>query len=355
MKISKKQLESGESLIEPVIAIGIFGAVLIPFILSVSNLIFFQAGYASRIQASHYAREELEITYNIAINTDNWESFVNKYHSGIFHPETTGNLKLIPGEETIEGGFTRQITISKAWRDNDTGEIVAEGTNSWEDANTLEVVSKISWRERGIPRNIELTTYLINLEFLAGSTPTPTPSPSPTPITIEVRVNSGYDDAEEKASGSMNRTSSDLELVYDGGDQTVGMRFNGVDIPQGAAITDAYVQFQVDEINSGITSLIIQGENIDNASAFTSSNGNISSRAKTTAAVSWFPVPWTTTGAAGPDQRTPNIASVIQEVVNRPDWYSGNSLVIIITGTGERTAEAYDGDSNGAPLLYVEY
>jgi hypothetical protein len=29
----------------------------------------------------------------------------------------------------------------------------------------------------------------------------------------------------------MSLTSSDLELVYSGGDQTVGMRFNGVDIP----------------------------------------------------------------------------------------------------------------------------
>jgi len=30
-------------------------------------------------------------------------------------------------------------------------------------------------------------------------------------------------------------------------------------------------------------------------------------------------------------------------------------LVIIITGTGERVAESYNGDPNGAPLLHVEY
>jgi hypothetical protein len=34
----------------------------------------------------------------------------------------------------------------------------------------------------------------------------------------------------------MNLTSSDLELVYDGSNQTVGIRFAGVDIPQGANI-----------------------------------------------------------------------------------------------------------------------
>jgi hypothetical protein len=88
---------------------------------------------------------------------------------------------------------------------------------------------------------------------------------------------------------------------------------------------------------------------------FTSSSGNISSRIRTATSVSWSPVDWTTVGEAGPDQRTPNIASVIQEIVNRSGWSNGNSLVIIITGTGERVAESYNGDQAGAPLLHVEY
>jgi hypothetical protein len=46
---------------------------------------------------------------------------------------------------------------------------------------------------------------------------------------------------------------------------------------------------------------------------------------------------------------------VIQEIVNRPGWASGNSLVLLITGSGTRTAEAYDGDPSGAPLLKVTY
>ncbi len=63
----------------------------------------------------------------------------------------------------------------------------------------------------------------------------------------------------------------------------------------------------------------------------------------------------TISGEAGSDQQTPNIASVIQEIVNHSDWFEGNSLVIIITGTGERVAESYEGTSSGAPLLHVEY
>ncbi len=172
--------------------------------------------------------------------------------------------------------------------------------------------------------------------------------------TLDVRVAASTDDAEERDTGSMYRNSSDLELVFDKGDQTVGMRFN-VLIPQAATITNAYVQFKVDEVNSGATFLTIEGEDIDDAVTFSTSKRNISSRPRTTAAVSWSPPPWTTKGEAGPDQRSPDISSVIQEIVTRPGWSSGNSLVIIITGTGERTAESFNGDQAGAPLLHVEY
>jgi hypothetical protein len=175
------------------------------------------------------------------------------------------------------------------------------------------------------------------------------------PQSIEVRVASSLDDAEEKSSGGIRLTSSDLELVFDGGDQTVGMRFNGVSIPQGTVVTNAYIQFQVDEVSSGDTLLNVQGEDVDQASEFSSNSLDISSRPRTTAEAAWAPVPWTVVGAAGPDQQTPDLAAIIQEIVDRPGWASGNSLVIIITGSGERVAEAYDGVPAAAPLLHVEF
>ena len=61
-------------------------------------------------------------------------------------------------------------------------------------------------------------------------------------------------------------------------------------------------------------------------------------------------MPWTTVGQAGPDEQTSNIAAVIQEIVNRPGWSSGNALAIIITGTGKRVAESFNGVSSAAAL-----
>jgi len=183
-----------------------------------------------------------------------------------------------------------------------------------------------------------------------------TVEPDPSMAVLEEPVAASRDDAEENPSGTVSLTSTDLELVLDGSsNQTVGMRFNGIDIPQGSTITRAYVQFQVDETNSEATDLIIEGEAGDNATTFVSSSRNISSRPRTNASAAWSPPPWTTIGEAGFDQQTPDIAPVIQEIVDRSGWASGNSLVIIITGTGHRTAESYNGDQAGAALLHVEY
>ncbi|HKQ58760.1 MAG TPA: right-handed parallel beta-helix repeat-containing protein [Candidatus Eisenbacteria bacterium] len=171
---------------------------------------------------------------------------------------------------------------------------------------------------------------------------------------LERRVAVGSDDAEESATGAMDLGSSDLELVFDGSNQRVGMRFTNVTIPQGATIAGAWVQFETDEAKSEATSLLIQAQAADHATAFTTAPASISGRARTTASASWNPVPWSVVGEAGPNQRTPDLGALIQEVVSRPGWASGNAIAIIVTGTGRRTASAFEGRAAGAALLHVD-
>ena len=45
----------------------------------------------------------------------------------------------------------------------------------------------------------------------------------------------------------------------------------------------------------------------------------------------------------------------MQEIVDQGGWTAGNSAVIVISGTGRRVAESFEGDPEGAPLLHVEY
>jgi len=172
---------------------------------------------------------------------------------------------------------------------------------------------------------------------------------------LNARVAASADDAEESASGSVNLTSSDLELVFDSSIQKVGIRLAGLAIPPGASITAASIQFTAKEVQSEVTSLTIQAQAIDNAPGFTSAASSISSRIRTAASVAWSPVAWSIVGQAGANQKTPDLSSVIQQVVSRPGWASGNAMVFIITGTGHRTPYSFDGSATLAPLLHVEF
>jgi hypothetical protein len=72
------------------------------------------------------------------------------------------------------------------------------------------------------------------------------------------------------------------------------------------------------------------------------------------------PPDWNSTGAAGPDQETDDIRTIIQAIVRRLDWQAGNALAIIISGdtpdkANSRIAEAHDSGAAVAPVLRVEY
>ena len=182
-----------------------------------------------------------------------------------------------------------------------------------------------------------------------------TVSPPPGSGTVDRRIAAGSDDAEEGATGSVSLTSSDLELVFDGTNQTVGMRFANLTVPPGATIGSAHIQFEADESQSEVTTLAIRGQAADNAAAFASGAGDLSARPRTAASVGWSPVAWSLVGEAGPDQRTPDLRSVVQEIVSRPGWASGNAMAILVTGTGHRTARAFEGKAAGAPLLHIDF
>lgn len=178
------------------------------------------------------------------------------------------------------------------------------------------------------------------------------------PVSICTQINTGSDDAEEFASGQVNISSTDLELINEGanGDQTVGMRFVGLNIPQGATISNAYIQFTVEDNNDvDPCQLTIYGQASDDALTFTTDDHNITNRPLTTAAINWSPSGWPNTGETGLDQQTLDIAALIQEIVNRPGYTANSAIAILINGNGRRTAESYDGASNLAPELCVTY
>ena len=177
----------------------------------------------------------------------------------------------------------------------------------------------------------------------------------------ESRVSSYSDNAEERSSGLVINSSTDIELTHDvsRGQQLVGLRFRDVKVPRGAKIEDAYIQFKADETDSDSVKVRIRGDDTDDASGFSQGyNEGISKRSKTSASVSWDIDSWKDRGDRGSAQRTPNLDDIIEEVTGRKGWDSGNSLAFIIDGDDKndrRVAESYRGDEDGAPKLVIEY
>lgn len=172
--------------------------------------------------------------------------------------------------------------------------------------------------------------------------------------TLSSRVLSSADDAEQNlSSNAVTLNSTDLELGYDGTiPQMVGMRFRNISVPQGAIVTNAYIEFETDAVWSNATNLTISGQYANTTTTFTTAASNLSSRPKTTSTVGWTPSSWNTVSQK---HQSPNIKNIVQEIVNRPGWASGNSMAMFITGTGRREAEAYDGEAANAPRLVITY
>lgn len=104
-----------------------------------------------------------------------------------------------------------------------------------------------------------------------------------------------------------------------------GIRFLNVTIPPGATITKAYLTITVrDAISAVVVNTKIRGEANDNPPTFTD-YPNYSARPRTAAVVPWSAIPpW----ATDEQHNSPEIKTIIQEIINRPGWNSGNALVI---------------------------
>ncbi|MEM7209676.1 MAG: chitobiase/beta-hexosaminidase C-terminal domain-containing protein, partial [Pseudomonadota bacterium] len=187
-----------------------------------------------------------------------------------------------------------------------------------------------------------------------GSNGLPT---EPVTANFQTRISRGRDDAEETvASGNVNASSSDLELSTDGNTlQVIGLRFQDIAIPADTTITQANIQFTSAATDTGATNLTIFGDANAQPGAINTGNSNISNRTTTSTSVNWSPPSWLGSGNTTEDQRTPDLSSIVQEIIDLPGWQENNNMVFVIGGTGERTAESYNGSASEAALLSIDY
>lgn len=187
-------------------------------------------------------------------------------------------------------------------------------------------------------------------------------------VGVNVRVAADADDNfyRQNSGGTptLSDNANDIPVgLFDANQTAMGgqMRFLSVAVPAGATITTAYLSITssgsdtADTVNSRI-----RGKDVDDATIDTTTGG-FEAPPFTTAVVSWDAIEDFTDGII---YLSPEIKTVIQEIIDRGGWTSGNDIVLTWddmekrstqTDNTLRRARSYNNDPLRAPMLHIEY
>lgn len=142
--------ERGQSLIELVVAIGIFVIVISVLVFLILNS-YISGRLASEItQANFLAEEGLETARSIRDNS--WDDLSNGIH---YLDDSTGNWRFTDQPEIIDEKFERVINVEEIDPDNP-------------DPDRKKVTSQVTWQfTEARPQEVSLVTYLTNWQKVA--------------------------------------------------------------------------------------------------------------------------------------------------------------------------------------------
>ncbi|MBN1509458.1 MAG: S8 family serine peptidase [Sedimentisphaerales bacterium] len=171
-------------------------------------------------------------------------------------------------------------------------------------------------------------------------------------ITVECQVSAGVDDASAmKFGGTQDLNGASVSV----GTSTAGMRFRGIQVPPGSLIKSATLS--ICSYTYGLTTAFqgkLRAEAADNPGDL---NGRkVTGLTGTSASTvwNWEGTPWT----ANTWYESPDIRQVLQEIVDRPGWSSGNAVVILYGGSSyedDRRFWSFDGAPDKAARLKITY
>ena len=179
--------------------------------------------------------------------------------------------------------------------------------------------------------------------------------------TVNYQVSAGADDGRwynYNYTDYYNNNTTVLQLgtVNTDAPYNIFVRFPAVSIPRGATITNAYIQFCYAGVVGTPPTCDLYLEDADSPAA-PSSYSDAAGRTPTTETIQ-ITVP---TGLAFGDWWNSNdFHTIVQEVVDRAGWTSGNAMQVLIYGpmaAGQNYGSviSYDNDPSSATKLHIEY
>lgn len=179
--------------------------------------------------------------------------------------------------------------------------------------------------------------------------------------TINKTIVAGTDDASESIDQNTYVDGSSPAIVRSNTDSGIrraaGFRFTSVAIPPGATISSAVLSLASTTASVANMNADVYCHDVDNAPTFDGTDGparRFNSGAITTATVSWVGDNLGTSYVSPAD-----VAALVQEVVNRAGWASGNAIALLVVGknaTDKRfSAHAFEGGSSLYAKLDITY
>jgi hypothetical protein len=253
-------------------------------------------------------------------------------------------------------GFVKYKSAPGAhkWVDAKTFSTPVEGDNNApSDVVFSKGLHKIIFAPRSTGYHIDSVTVIKkgmslradDLDATAAAQPEPD-KPGVVAKSITIEIAAKHDDFETNKAGA----SDDLEFGRDGdGAQSVGLRFDAAAIDPHAEIKSAYFQFQAAETSKGAAHFVIEVEDTTDALVFSKANAP-DDRDYLAQDVDWNPGQW----QKGEIYKSADITALIEAVIAEGGAEALDALAFRISGTGERVAEAFEGDGH-APELVVNY
>lgn len=174
-------------------------------------------------------------------------------------------------------------------------------------------------------------------------------------------VGASADDWVTIGSSTFNNTAPSNDFGTSGFAYIAGFVFRGVDLAQATDVVSSNITF-VSEYTTSTTDA--DGEYIyaldeDTAPASPTNYATASTwwSSLTTAFVDWANV-MATGWTAGNEYVTPDLTSVVQEILDRPGWASGNAMAFRLTRKAinvVRRPASFDSTTYPAPKLTVTY
>ncbi len=153
-----------------------------------------------------------------------------------------------------------------------------------------------------------------------------------------VTFDTSSDDAEQENDEMDALYDDDVDAGWEGepDDQNIlvaGFRFRNIDIPKGVNIDSAFIILHSHEgkTSEDVARITIVGEASDDAATY-DLESLITDRPQTVASIMWeVAEDW----EIWEPYRTPNISTIIQEVIDREVWATGNPIAIMMLGENQ--------------------